>query len=69
MTTALVLQETAALREPYLDTENKGILMETDASLLEKVSSANASGFRLEIHAIGGSSAAAATFNEAEEEC
>ncbi|KAF1321904.1 Metal-dependent amidohydrolase 3, partial [Globisporangium splendens] len=45
--------ETAAVRQPYIGTENRGILMDSDGDLIKKVSDANADGYRLEIHAIG----------------
>uniref|UniRef100_K3XA87 Amidohydrolase 3 domain-containing protein n=1 Tax=Globisporangium ultimum (strain ATCC 200006 / CBS 805.95 / DAOM BR144) TaxID=431595 RepID=K3XA87_GLOUD len=45
--------ETAAVRQPYIGTDNRGILMDSDADLIKKVSDANADGYRLEIHAIG----------------
>ncbi|EQC39539.1 hypothetical protein SDRG_02976 [Saprolegnia diclina VS20] len=50
--------ETAALREPYRNTSNRGVLMESDASMLHKIQVAHAAGYRLEVHAIGDRAAA-----------
>ncbi|DAZ96562.1 TPA: hypothetical protein N0F65_011786 [Lagenidium giganteum] len=44
--------ETAAMREPYRNTTNRGILMDTDEQLLKKVTDATDAGYQLEIHAI-----------------
>lgn len=41
------------MREPYVGTQNRGILMESDANLIQQIADADAAGFRLEIHAIG----------------
>lgn len=41
------------MRQPYIGTENRGILMESDENLIKQISDADAAGFRLEIHAIG----------------
>lgn len=41
------------MRQPYIGTENRGILMESDENLIKQISDADATGFRLEIHAIG----------------
>ncbi|KAG6610554.1 metal-dependent amidohydrolase 3 [Phytophthora cinnamomi] len=45
--------ETAALRVPYKDTKNKGILMNSDEGLVKKIADATSAGYRVEIHAIG----------------
>ncbi|CAM9621649.1 unnamed protein product [Laminaria digitata] len=45
--------ETAAMRVPYLGTDNKGILNHEPASLTRKVAQARDQGFRVEVHAIG----------------
>ncbi|TYZ60260.1 hypothetical protein PybrP1_008491 [[Pythium] brassicae (nom. inval.)] len=45
--------ETAAVRQPYVGTDNRGILMESDANLIRQIAEADTAGFRLEIHAIG----------------
>ncbi|OQR92014.1 hypothetical protein ACHHYP_04127 [Achlya hypogyna] len=50
--------ETAALREPYRDTTNRGVLMESDQSMRDKIRVAHAAGYRLEVHAIGDRAAA-----------
>ncbi|KAF0696915.1 Aste57867_12361 [Aphanomyces stellatus] len=50
--------ETAALRAPYRDSTNTGVLMETDAEMARKIHVANAAGYRVEIHAIGDRAAA-----------
>lgn len=47
------MQETAALRIPYRGTDNRGVLMESDESLLRRILEAEAKGYRVEIHAIG----------------
>ncbi|OQR95706.1 hypothetical protein THRCLA_07638 [Thraustotheca clavata] len=45
--------ETAALREPYRDTTNRGVLMMSDAEMLNQIRVAKNAGYRLEVHAIG----------------
>jgi len=45
--------ETAALREPYAGTENRGVLIHTPEALAAKVASAHRAGYQLEVHAIG----------------
>lgn len=45
--------ETAALREPYTGTENRGLLIHTPQALTAKVASAHGKGYQVEVHAIG----------------
>lgn len=45
--------ETAALRRPYRNTCNRGVLIETDDDMKLKIQQAHDRGYRLEIHAIG----------------
>ena len=45
--------ETAALRQPYVGTENIGVLIHPLDELTEKVRLAHQEGYQLEIHAIG----------------
>jgi len=53
---ALGLQ-TAALSQPYLGTDNKGLLIYTQEDFDKEVSEAVAQGYRLEMHAIGDAAA------------
>ncbi|CAM9595850.1 unnamed protein product [Discosporangium mesarthrocarpum] len=45
--------ETAAMRSPYVDTTNRGVLMHSHESLTDKVRLAREEGSRVEVHAIG----------------
>lgn len=45
--------ETAALRQPYNDTTQTGILLHSDEELTSQIEDAQLHGFRVEIHAIG----------------
>jgi len=45
--------ETAALRKPYKNTNNKGLLIQSDRDLFFKLQKAHDHGYRVEIHAIG----------------
>ncbi|KAH9181375.1 hypothetical protein AeNC1_016649 [Aphanomyces euteiches] len=45
--------ETAALRQPYRNSTNIGVLMENDDAMLAKIQVAHQAGYRVEIHAIG----------------
>lgn len=49
--------ETAALRKPYIGTNNKGILIHEESELEKIIHDAHSSGYRLEVHAIGDRSA------------
>ncbi|CAK4460454.1 unnamed protein product [Aphanomyces euteiches] len=50
--------ETAALRQPYRNSTNIGVLMENDDAMLAKIQVAHQAGYRVEIHAIGDRAAA-----------
>ncbi|RHY43518.1 hypothetical protein DYB38_006232 [Aphanomyces astaci] len=50
--------ETAALRQPYRDSTNKGVLVHSDADLADRIQIATDAGYRVEIHAIGDGAAA-----------
>ncbi|CAM9661936.1 unnamed protein product, partial [Ectocarpus fasciculatus] len=45
--------ETAAMRLPYLGTDNNGVLIHEQEALTRKVAQARDRGFRVEVHAIG----------------
>jgi len=45
--------ETAALRTPYVGTDNRGVLIHPLDELTEKVRTAHQQGYQLEVHAIG----------------
>ncbi|RHY29689.1 hypothetical protein DYB32_004947 [Aphanomyces invadans] len=45
--------ETAALRQPYRDSTNQGILVHTNDDMVAKIRIAHEAGYRVEIHAIG----------------
>ena len=45
--------ETAALRQPYVGTANRGVLIHPPEALTAKIRSAHEAGFQLEVHAIG----------------
>ncbi|ETV94660.1 hypothetical protein, variant 1 [Aphanomyces invadans] len=50
--------ETAALRQPYRDSTNQGILVHTNDDMVAKIRIAHDAGYRVEIHAIGDRAAA-----------
>ena len=45
--------ETAAMREPYVDSDNHGVMIHSLHALTKQISTAREHGYRSEIHAIG----------------